>query len=283
MFSWIRRRFNYANVTATLALFFAMTGGALAASHYLITSTKQIKPSVLSALKGKAGPAGAAGANGANGAAGEKGPQGPQGPAGANGTNGTSGSNGESVKVEALGKSSSECNQEGGAKFSTAAGHATACNGKTGFTETLPPGKTETGTWAFYGSFFESNETREALVPISFNIPLKSELGEKNVHFVTKSEWEGGDAPGECSGKPANPTAAPGNLCVYETITGAGTFGAITGSVIINPAVLGGSGAATAGAYIFMFAHYETINPGEEEPHPTYRGFGTWAVTAPEE
>ena len=38
---------------ATLALIFAMSGGAYAASHYLITSTKQIKPSVLGHLKGK--------------------------------------------------------------------------------------------------------------------------------------------------------------------------------------------------------------------------------------
>jgi hypothetical protein len=34
MFSAIRRRATYANVTATLALFFAMSGGALAAGHY---------------------------------------------------------------------------------------------------------------------------------------------------------------------------------------------------------------------------------------------------------
>ena len=81
---------TYANVAATLALVFAMAGGAAAASHYLITSTKQISPKVLKELKkpgakgatgatGPAGPAGANGANGANGAAGAKGEQGPQG------------------------------------------------------------------------------------------------------------------------------------------------------------------------------------------------------------
>jgi hypothetical protein len=74
-----RRRLSYANVTATLALFFAMSGGALAAKHYLISSTKQIKPSVLKALKGKAGPAGTPGA------AGTAGGQGPQGATGATG------------------------------------------------------------------------------------------------------------------------------------------------------------------------------------------------------
>ena len=45
---------TYANVAATLALVFAMSGGAPAANHYLITSTNQISPKVLKELK-KAG------------------------------------------------------------------------------------------------------------------------------------------------------------------------------------------------------------------------------------
>jgi len=55
------RHLSYANVVSTLALLFAMTGGALAASHYVITSTKQIKPSVLKKLTPKAAPAYSAG------------------------------------------------------------------------------------------------------------------------------------------------------------------------------------------------------------------------------
>jgi hypothetical protein len=47
----IRRHLNYANVVATMALVFAMSGTALAAKHYLISSTKQIKPSVLKSLE----------------------------------------------------------------------------------------------------------------------------------------------------------------------------------------------------------------------------------------
>jgi hypothetical protein len=43
----MRRHLTYANVTATLALVFAMSGGALAAKHYLISSTNQIDPKVL--------------------------------------------------------------------------------------------------------------------------------------------------------------------------------------------------------------------------------------------
>jgi hypothetical protein len=72
----MRRRLNYANVVATLALVFAMSGGALAAKHYLINSTKQISPKVLKALKGKTGrtgPTGPAGPTGAKGERGEKG------------------------------------------------------------------------------------------------------------------------------------------------------------------------------------------------------------------
>jgi hypothetical protein len=75
----MRRRLSYANVTATLALVFAMSGGALAANHYLINSTKQINPKVLKKLTGKAGKTGATGATGATGSTG---PQGKEGPAG---------------------------------------------------------------------------------------------------------------------------------------------------------------------------------------------------------
>ena len=78
----MRRRLNYANVTATLALVFSMSGGAMAASHYLITSTKQIKPRVLRQLRGNKGVAGARGATGLQGPQGAPGKEGQQGPAG---------------------------------------------------------------------------------------------------------------------------------------------------------------------------------------------------------
>jgi hypothetical protein len=79
----MRRHLNYANVVATFALVFAMSGGALAAKHYLINSTKQIKPSVLKQLKGNAGKTGPAGPGGPAGPAGVAGPQGPKGETGA--------------------------------------------------------------------------------------------------------------------------------------------------------------------------------------------------------
>ena len=61
---------------AILALFFALGGSAIAAKRYLITSPKQIKPSVLTKLRGRPAKAGAKGVDG---------PQGSTGPAGANG------------------------------------------------------------------------------------------------------------------------------------------------------------------------------------------------------
>lgn len=66
-----------------------MSGGALAASHFLITSTKQISPKVRQQLTGKTGPAGPQGAPGASGAQGSPGPQGPQGSQGPQGPAGT--------------------------------------------------------------------------------------------------------------------------------------------------------------------------------------------------
>ncbi len=87
----MRRRISYANVTATLPLVFAMSGGAIAADHYLIRSTKQINPKVLKQLTGKTGKTGAPGANGATGPAGAVGAQGPSGKEGTQGKEGLRG------------------------------------------------------------------------------------------------------------------------------------------------------------------------------------------------
>jgi hypothetical protein len=78
----MRRHMTYANVAATLALVFAMSGGALAAHHYVISSTKQVSPKVLKKLRGKTGKTGATG---------KEGPQGKEGPAGKEGAPGKAG------------------------------------------------------------------------------------------------------------------------------------------------------------------------------------------------
>lgn len=69
-------------VIACVALFFSISGGAFALGHYVITSTHQIKPSVLRELKGSRGKQGARGAQGPKGAQGPPGVQGATGPAG---------------------------------------------------------------------------------------------------------------------------------------------------------------------------------------------------------
>jgi hypothetical protein len=67
-----------------------MSGGALAASHYLINSTNQINPKVLKRLKGYTGKRGAPGPQGTTGLQGATGPQGATGLQGATGPSGPS-------------------------------------------------------------------------------------------------------------------------------------------------------------------------------------------------
>jgi hypothetical protein len=76
IWSVIRRHLSYANIAATLALVFSMSAGAVAATHYMINSTRQINPKVLKKLKGRTGATGVAGVTGAPG---------PQGSPGQNG------------------------------------------------------------------------------------------------------------------------------------------------------------------------------------------------------
>jgi len=75
----LRKHVSYANIVATLALVFAMSGAAVAANHYLINSTKQINPKVIKKLKGNTGKAGTIGPAGPTGATGPKGAEGPAG------------------------------------------------------------------------------------------------------------------------------------------------------------------------------------------------------------
>jgi hypothetical protein len=75
------RRPSPATVLSSLALFFTFGGTAIAARHYLITSTSQIKPSVLHRLHGAVGARGAAGPQGTPGSQGPAGSPGPPGAA----------------------------------------------------------------------------------------------------------------------------------------------------------------------------------------------------------
>ncbi len=250
MFSTIRKRLTYANVAMTLALVFAMTGGAYAASKYVITSTKQISPKVLKALKGAngkngtAGPAGPAGAAGA----GTAGAQGSAGAAGAKGETGATGAKGEEGKAGKNGAPG-------------APGEPWTAGG------TLPSEKTETGTWSFAGG-----PEGSVFTSISFTLPLTKALGAAEVNYV---EATGNGTT--CPGSLASPSATAGNLCVYQGYTAG-----VTGEHHVVPTYKGYlleilksepvlEGAGTSGA-ILIFARHETEIPIVE---------GTWAVTAP--
>lgn len=230
MFSAIRKRVTPSAVIATIALVFAMSGGAYAASKYVITSTKQISPKVLKSLQGKAGKAGANGAAGATGAAGAQGPAGPAGAKGENGAPGAAGAGGEvgakgvtgtSVTTKEVKVGESACNKEGGAEFKAGSAATTACNGKTGFTETLPSGKTETGVATFFeGTSQTGSELPEA--SISFPIPLASSIS--NAYYFTREQVETEAFAGGCKWKveefenaSAKPEAPTGTLCVFAS------------------------------------------------------------------
>jgi hypothetical protein len=233
MLKAIRGRITPSTVLATLALVFAMSGGAYAAKRYLITSTKQISPKVLKALKGAAGAKGANGANGAPGPAGPAGPGGPQGPGGSGGPEGKPGSPGTSVtsSVEPKGVN---C-KEGGSKFAAASGTTFACNGEKGKEgtfggQTLPAGKTLTGVWGA-STFAEAAPPNpgfgRAIAAVSFALPISPALETTRVHYIGVEEGEAEakeNLPEEevngamikvCTGNHDRPVAVEGRICVF--------------------------------------------------------------------
>ena len=264
MFGGIRKRVSYTNVVLTLILVFAMSGGAYAAGRYLITSTKQISPKVLKALAGKGGAGGPAGAAGSAG---------PVGPAGAKGESGVG-----------------QPGKEGPAGPTGPAGPAgpagpTGPQGQTGFTATLPSKATETGTWSI--SAIPGAENGVAIyTSISFPIPLKAELDEKHVVFVSFEEVFEKKAPAECPGEynahnkvRIVPKAAPGYLCVYEgtypnNLRHEGEFekGFKTTMEVLVPEAYASEGASAVGAVL-------KFNTELEDSQASY-GYGVWAVTA---
>jgi len=274
MLGSIRRHTTYANATATLALLFAMSGGAFAvttkgngggASHARGAAVaRKSRSSKAKTLRGPRGPKGETGPAGATGAAG---PAGPEGKAGAPGSQGPLGPQGPAGKEGKAGT-----------------------NGQTGFTEVLPPGKTETGSWSLGGG-----ENQFIVSSVSFPIPLKEELDFTKVHFIGSNGKEvelvretplelKEETSSACHGNYKEPQADPGNLCIYGreerglnliSLTPSGTaFRPYIFPSGGTPHALGGSeGAGVSGAVLFGKT---------ESSSPLNVAWGSWAVTAEE-
>lgn len=134
------------------------------------------------------------------------------------------------------------------------------------FTAALPSGNSLKGDWAV------ANGGTVGEASISFGIPLAQPLLAAKAHFIDV----GVTPPAGCTGSPANPGAAPGNLCIF---VGHSTNFSFASSCLYEPSIefsctAGGTGTkfGTTGADIFAV--------------PTTSGTtmfveGTWAVTAP--
>jgi hypothetical protein len=284
-------------VLSIIAIVLALGGGAYAANHSHATASA-----------GKRGPRGPKGEPGAPGLPGKEGPQGKQG---------EPGKPGEGVTASTESKGSSNC-KEGGSKFVTGATATYACNGKKGTNGepgapgepgpegpkgspwtaggTLPTGATETGAWAS-SRFDESVTESREVSPISFPIPLAGPLGQEQVYYVDlkvqKKEnncegLSGGrlarckkqqeEAEKNCLGNAEAPTAAEGNLCVYQGFFQPTSLleegGKFEVSSIEQPGSAG-RGAGTAGAELEIL--YEK---GASVAGAPTQMFGAWAVTA---
>jgi hypothetical protein len=214
MFQQVRKHLNASTFIALLALVFAVTGGAFAASNHgggssgskasvstgargvggnPIAIAAKSRPKAKTGPRGPAGPkgaagatgpAGAAGAKGENGAAGATGPQGPAGNNGEKGETGARGAAGTTVKSkEFLGTSEpagEPCKKQGGSEFKAGTKVTYACNGEKGVIhqgETLAPEVSEYGAWSF-GSIKETAlfEAQVHVPVASFTIPLAAPL-----------------------------------------------------------------------------------------------------------
>jgi hypothetical protein len=292
----IREPFGKAGLTvAVCALLLALVGGAYAAGGLTKAQEKQVTK-IAKKYAGKPGATGTNGTNGTNGkdgTAGTNGKDGAPGEKGDPGEKGAKGANGKSAEVGT--PTGAEC-PNGGATVQVAGEAASkqkVCNGTngvTGFTDTLPSGKTETGTWAIGAS---TAGFLQDFTSISFSIPLASAGGPNSAIAFnladTEAEKFGKKAGlsckvevGEplcidtgCEGTALEPTAPSGKLCIYtareELDEGTSShFVAITtkpGSV----AEYGVSGSMLEGPFL----------EGSAEEPAAISAFGTWAVTAP--
>jgi hypothetical protein len=230
MFKAIRKRFNATTIVAVIALVFAMTGGAYAAKRFVITSTKQISPTVLKQLKG------AAGKNGANGAPGAQGPAGAQGAQGAAGSKGSDGSAGGEGKE----------GKQGIQGIQGPPGEAGEAGEPGPVTGVLPTGSIQTGLWNA-----PADGTTSETATVSFALQLKSALDETHVHYVTIKDVQEAKIPTGCSGTVEEPNAENGVLCIFE-----GGFSAPSGTaesvLILKPGGTINFGAGKTGSVLLI-------------------------------
>jgi hypothetical protein len=251
-------------IVGILALVFAMLGGAYAATG---GSGGGKATASAKAKQGKQGKPGKTGPAGPQGPAGPAGPAGAKGDAGAAGTNGTNGAPGESVTITPI---SSGCNGGAGTKFKNATGEGKACNGTTGFTETLPSGKTETGTWTL-GPNVKGNEPFVMRTALSLPIPLAAPIEAANVII-----FEGTTIPAGCSGTVnsvfiSNLKADSGNLCVWDGVTPGFAEPIAASELQVHNQEDSGFAFGTHGGVLTTSAAVAEFSYAE----------GIWAVTAP--
>jgi Collagen triple helix repeat (20 copies) len=228
MFSRIHEKLGTAGfVLAVVALIAVLAGTAFAAAGLNGKQKKEVK-AIAKKFAGKPGAPGAPGPKGDTGAPGPKGDQGLKGDTGERGPKGPEGP-----------------------------------EGKSGFTEVLPSGETETGAWAMGATPVEDKKRKD--VAVSFNIPLAA---APTVHVILPNGKERVIGEGieekdqpACPGEVEEPTAEPGNLCLY-TEKESNVFFA-------NYEVGFFSHSYTSGAVIAF-----VLSEGGAEAH------GTWAVTA---
>jgi hypothetical protein len=291
MFSAIRKRMRISPATAiaSLALVFAMTGGAFAVSSPGGGSSAKPPASTASATaakvksrakpgpRGSAGPKGATGATGAAGPAGTAGPAGPTGPAGSTGATGAKGEKGEPGTP---GKNGQE-GEEGTPGVAGKEGSPWTDGG------TLPSGSTETGAWSATLTPTGEGAVSDVVInSISFPIRLASPIvgfegSGPSAHYVDAEEQEkGGSQTSECKGSVEKPEAAKGNLCLYEgAVVEPPETKKLTVSIVapLSGVALPGqisepAGASTSGALLYV----QYRGPAGEA-----RLAGSWAVTAP--
>lgn len=259
MYRRFQNRFGTAGViVAVVALIAALSGTALAASGALTGKQKKEVEKIAKKYAGKPGAAGAAGANGTNGTNGK------------DGSNGTIGKDGAAGKSVVLVNSAPPNCPEGGFTYEVqGSGQKNeVCKGLEGpegpegpegdpaeYPDHLLPGKTEVGAW----SFAAPPGKAEDLITITFPIPLAVGLdGLSHVHFDVVGTED------VCKGEFQDPTAPPGNFCIYMKELVNATPGEI------GDISFGTNGTSTFGSLVSF-----GVTDDEE---PSY-GVGAWALS----